>query len=304
MIFPNLVIMFGQPYDIYEGPVFRPPSEARSLILQVTLGCSHNKCTFCISFQDKEFRIKSFEEIKRDVEYVLPLYKGARRIFLADGNALVIPTPDLLKILNLLTASFPDLERIGIYAGPMDIKKKSVEELKQLQDAGLGIVYIGLESGSDMILKKVKKGALSKQMIEAADKVKEAGITLSVIFILGLGGKKYTKEHAEETARILSKMDPDYIGALTLMVVKGTPIYEEVKNKDLEILDPRGVFEELQILIKNLNLTNCVFRANHASNYLPVGGTFPQDKEIILKRLDKILKMKDVSFKPEWLRAL
>jgi radical SAM superfamily enzyme YgiQ (UPF0313 family) len=296
--------MFSQPYNIYEGPVFRPPSEARSLILQVTLGCSHNKCTFCISFQDKEFRIKSFEEIKRDVEYVLPHYKGAKRIFLADGNALVIPTPDLLKILNLLTANFPNLERIGIYAGPMDIKKKSVEELKQLKEAGLGIIYVGLESGSDMILKKVKKGALSKQMIEAAEKVKEAGITLSVIFILGLGGKRYTKEHAQETAKILSKMDPDYIGALTLMIVKGTPIYEEVKNKELEILDPRGVFEELQILIANLNLSNCVFRANHASNYLPVGGTFPQDKEIILKRLDKILSMKDVSFKPEWLRAL
>lgn len=296
--------MFGRPYEIYEGSVFRPPSEARSLILQITLGCSHNKCTFCISFQDKEFRIKSFEEVKSDVEYVLPLYKGARRIFLADGNALVTPTPDLLKILNLLSESFPDLERIGIYAGPMDIRKKSVEELEQLKDAGLGIVYVGLESGSDMILKKVKKGALSKQMIEAGEKIKEAGITLSVIFILGLGGKKYSKEHAEETAKILSKMDPDYIGALTLMVVKGTPVYEEVKNKELEILDPRGVFRELKILIKNLYLTNCVFRANHASNYLPVGGTFPDDKEIILKRLDKILQMKDVSFKPEWLRAL
>jgi radical SAM superfamily enzyme YgiQ (UPF0313 family) len=296
--------MLNSIYQIYEGSVFRPPSEARSLILQITIGCSHNKCTFCISFQDKEFRIKEFEQIKKDVEAVLPYYKNAERIFLADGNALVIPTQDIIKILNLLTDNFLNLERIGIYASPQDIRKKTVEELKQLKEAGLGIIYVGLESGSDMILKKVKKGALSKQMIEAADKVKEAEITLSVIFILGLGGKKYTKEHATETAKILSKMDPDFIGALTLMVVKGTPIYEEVKNKELEILDPRGVFEELQILIKNLNLTHCVFRANHASNYLPVGGTFPEDKEIILKRLDKILNMKDVSFKPEWLRAL
>lgn len=296
--------MFNQIYNIYEGSVFRPPSEARSLILQATIGCSHNKCTFCITFRDKEFRIKSFEHIKRDVEAVLPYYKDAKRIFLADGNALVIDTLDLLKILNLLTKNFPNLERIGIYASPQDIRKKTVEELKQLKDAGLGIIYVGLESGSDMILKKVKKGALSKQMIEAAIKVKESEIILSVIFILGLGGKKYSKEHAQETAKILSKMDPDFIGALTLMVVKGTPIYEEEKNNELEILNPREVFEELQILIGNLNLTHCVFRANHASNYLPVGGTFPEDKEMILKRLDKILKMKDVSFKPEWLRAL
>jgi radical SAM superfamily enzyme YgiQ (UPF0313 family) len=296
--------MINSIYQIYEGSVFRPPSEARSLILQATLGCSHNKCTFCITFQDKEFRIKDFEAIKRDVEAVLPYYKNTKRIFLADGNALVIPTKDLVKILDLLRNNFPKLERVGIYGGPHDILKKSVEELKELKNAGLGIIYVGLESGYDMILKKVKKGALSKQMIEAASKVKDSKITLSVIFILGLGGKKYSEEHAKETAKILSEMDPDYIGALTLMVVKGTPIYEEVKNNELEILDPRGVFEELRVLIQNLNLTNCVFRANHASNYLPVGGTFPKDKEMILKRIDRILEKEDVSFKPEWLRAL
>jgi radical SAM superfamily enzyme YgiQ (UPF0313 family) len=296
--------MFPSIHNIYEGSVFRPPSEARSLILQATIGCSHNKCTFCITFQDKDFRIKEFEAIKRDVEAVLPYYKNAKRIFLADGNALVIPTNDLLKILNLLTNNFPNLERVGIYASPQDIRKKSVEELKLLREAGLGIIYIGLESGSDMILKKVKKGALSKQMIQAADLVKESKITLSVIFILGLGGTKHSKEHAQKTAEILSKMDPDYIGALTLMVVKGTPVYEEVKKGELEILNPREVFEELKILIENLNLTNCVFRANHASNYLPVGGTFPKDKEMILGRIEKILRQKDVSFKPEWLRAL
>jgi radical SAM superfamily enzyme YgiQ (UPF0313 family) len=296
--------MFGDSYQLYEGSVFRPPSEARSLILQATIGCSHNRCTFCITYRDKEFRFKSFEDIKRDVEYVLPHYEYAKRIFLADGNALKIPTKDLLKILNLLGDNFPKLERVGIYACPHDILKKSVSELKELKEAGLGIIYVGLESGSDRILKKVRKGALSKQMIEAAEKVKESGITLSVIFILGLGGREHSREHAQETAKVLSEMDPNYIGALTLMVVKGTEIYDEVKNSELEILDPRGVFEELRILIRNLKLSHCVFRANHASNYLPVGGTFPNDKEMILKRIDKILKMKDVSFKPEWLRAL
>ncbi|UCE39701.1 MAG: radical SAM protein [Thermoplasmata archaeon] len=296
--------MLYNVHQIYEGAVFRPPSEARSLILQITIGCSHNKCTFCITYRDKDFRIKSFEEIKRDVETVLPHYKDARRIFLADGNALIIPTKDLVKILSLLKDSFPKLERIGIYACPQDILKKSQYELKELKEAGLGIIYLGLESGSDMILKKVRKGVKSKKMIEAAQKVKDAEITLSVIFILGLGGKEATKEHAQKTAEVLSKMDPDYIGALTLMVIKGTEIYDEVKEGKLEILEPRDVFEELQILIENLNLTNCVFRANHASNYLPVGGTFPKDKQDILVKIKRILQKDDVSFKPEWLRAL
>jgi radical SAM superfamily enzyme YgiQ (UPF0313 family) len=291
-------------HQIYEGSVFRPPSEARSLILQVTIGCSHNKCTFCVTYRDKKFRIKSFEDIRSDVEHVLPYYRRTKRIFLADGNALVLKTNKLLKILALLKESFPKLERIGIYACPQDILRKSVSEFKELKNAGLGIIYIGLESGSDEILKNVRKGASSEQMIEAAEKVKEAGLTLSVIFILGLGGKENSREHATKTGSVLSKMNPDYIGALTLMVIKGTEIFEEVKARKLTLLEPRDVFEELRILIDNLNVSNCVFRANHASNYLPVGGTLPDDKQDILQRLDRILQRDDVSFKPEWLRAL
>jgi len=291
-------------HQIYEGSVFRPPSEGGSLILQATIGCSHNKCTFCATYMDKTFRIKSFEEIEKDVETVLPYYKNTKRIFLADGNALVIPTNDLLKILDLLRGNFPNLERIGIYACPQDILKKSVDELRKLRDSGLGIIYLGLESGSDSILKKIKKGVLSKRMIEAANRVKDAKITLSVIFILGLGGKENSKEHAIETAKVLSKMDPDYIGALTLMAIPGTEIYDEVKTGKLELLGPKDIFEELQILIDNLELSNSVFRANHASNYLPVGGTLPRDKQAMLHKIQKILQMEEVSFKPEWLRAL
>ncbi len=223
---------------------------------------------------------------------------------MADGNALVIPTNDLVKILHLIKESFPRLERIGIYACPQDILKKSVSELKALEKAGLGIIYLGLESGSDTLLKKVRKGVSSKRMIEAAVRVKEAGIILSVIFILGLGGKEQSEEHAIETARVLTKMDPDYIGALTLMAIKGTEIYDEVKTGKLELLEPRDVFEELRILIENLNLTKCIFRANHASNYLPVGGTLPDDKPDMLDKINRILLRDDVSFKPEWLRAL
>lgn len=296
--------MFHGVNRIYEGAVFRPPSEARSLILQATIGCSHNKCTFCVNYLDKKFRIKSFEEIESDVNAVLPYYKNAKRIFLADGNALIVPTESLAKILRMLREKFPKFERVGIYACPQDVLKKPVSELVELKKEGLGIIYIGLESGSDIILKKIKKGVRSKHMIQAAKRVKEAGLTLSVIFILGLGGRESTKEHALETAKVLSQMDPHYIGALTLMVIPGTEIYHEVKEGKLDLLKPREVFEELRIVIENLNLTNCIFRANHASNYLPVGGTFPKDKNDILLRIDRILKEEDVSFKPEWLRAL
>jgi radical SAM superfamily enzyme YgiQ (UPF0313 family) len=290
--------------SIYEGSIFRPPSEAFSLILQVTIGCSHNRCTFCGTFREKEFRIKTFDEIKTDVEVVYPYYKDIDRIFLADGNALIIPTPDLLKILELLYSTFPKLTRVGVYGSPSDLLKKSVDELKRLREAGLGIVYLGLESGSDKILKRVCKGALAKHMITGVTKVKDAGIKISVIMILGLGGKEHSTEHATESARVLNAMDPDYIGALTLMVVEGTEIYDEVQNGKLEILEPRDVFQELKILIENLELTNCIFRANHASNYIPVGGTLPNDKAKILRKLDKALASEDVSFKPEYLRAL
>jgi radical SAM superfamily enzyme YgiQ (UPF0313 family) len=290
--------------NIYEGTVFRPPSEAYSLILQATIGCSHNKCTFCGTYLEKQFRIKSFEQIKKDVEVVYPSYKNIDRIFLADGNALIIPSPDLIKILKFLYSKFPKLNRVGTYACPSDLLKKSVDELKQLKTAGLGIIYIGLESGSDKILKRIRKGALSKHMIEGAKKVKEAGILLSVIMILGLGGKADSIEHAEESSRVISAMDPDYIGALTLMVVDGTEMQNQVNTGKLELLEPREVFNELKILIKNINVNAAVFRANHASNYIPVGGTLPNDKEKILKKIDNILKSKEVSFKDEFMRAL
>ena len=290
--------------SIYEGSVFRPPSEAYSLILQATIGCKHNKCTFCGTYREKEFRIKSIEQLKNDVEIVYPYYKNIDKIFLADGNALTIPTPDLLTILKFLYGKFKNLERVGTYACPGDVLKKSVHELRQLKEAGLGIIYIGLESGSDKILKQVRKGALSKHMIEAAKKVKETGILLSVIMILGLGGKSDSMEHARESGRVLSAMDPNYIGALTLMVVKGTAVYDEVQAGVRELLEPRDVFAELRILIQNINVTHAIFRANHASNYIPIGGTLPEDKDNILEKLDKILASDEVSFKPEYLRAL
>jgi len=294
---------FADPVDmVYEGTVYRPPSEATSLILQATIGCSHKTCTYCVSYIDKEFRIKSLHEMEQDIKAVLPYYRGTERIFLADGDALAIPTPQLLELLALLRKNFTKLGRASIYGSPGNIGRKTVEELKALKQAGLGIIYIGLESGSDPILRAVKKGSLSKDMITAAKKVKEAGIPLSVIWILGLGGKERSEEHARETARVLNAMDPEYAGALTLMVVEPAPICKEVESGRLTLLDPKESLQELRRVVEKLELSNCVFRVNHASNYASIRGTLPQDKQKILAQIDEALGQAD--YKPEWMRGL
>jgi radical SAM superfamily enzyme YgiQ (UPF0313 family) len=294
---------FPDPMEsVYEGTVYRPPSEATSLILQATIGCSHRTCTFCVSYLDKQFRIKSLREMEGDISAVLPYYRGARRIFLADGDALAIPTPQLLELLAMLRKAFPHLERVGIYGSPGNIRKKSVGELDDLHEAGLGIIYIGLESGSDAILRAVKKGALSKDMIASARKVKEAGIPLSVIWILGLGGKEHTQEHARETARVLNAMDPEFAGALTLMIVEPAPICREIEAGRLTILTPKESLGELRHVVEDLELTGCVFRVNHASNYASIAGTLPADKQKVLGQIDAALKRE--GYKPEWMRGL
>ena len=294
---------FADPVDrIYEGTVYRPPSEATSLILQATIGCSHNTCTYCVSYMDKKFRIKSIKEMEHDIKAVLSYYRGTERIFLADGDALAIPAPQLLDLLALLKKNFPKLERASIYGSPGNIRRKTIEELKALRQAGLGIIYIGLESGSDTILRAVKKGSLSKDMIAAAKKVKEAGIPLSVIWILGLGGKEQSDEHARETARVLNAMDPEYAGALTLMVVEPAPICREIEAGRLTLLDPKESLEELRRVVERLEISNCVFRVNHASNYASIKGTLPLDKQKILAQIDDALGQSD--YKPEWMRGL
>jgi len=297
------MMRFADPVElIYEGTVYRPPSEATSLILQATIGCSHNTCTYCVSYLDKKFRIKSLKEMEHDIKAVLPYYRGTERIFLADGDALAIPAPELLELLALLKKNFPKLGRASIYGSPGNIRRKTVEELKALKQAGLGIIYIGLESGSDTILRAVKKGSLSKDMIAAAKKVKEAGIPLSVIWILGLGGKGRSEEHARETARVLNAMDPEYAGALTLMVVEPAPICKEVESGRLTLLDPKESLQELRKVAEKLELSNCVFRVNHASNYASIRGTLPQDKQKILAQIDEALGQ--AGYKPEWMRGL
>ncbi len=287
----------------YEGMIFRPPSEADSLILQVTVGCSYNRCTFCAAYQGKRFRIKSLEEIKEDIDEASP-YK-IRRVFLADGDALSIPQKGLIQILSYLNAKLKGLERVGIYANAKDILRKDVEELKALKDLGLGILYLGLESGDPEVLKRIKKNATVDQLIRAGKRVKESGVVLSVTVILGIGGVEGSQAHAVETGKVLSAMDPDYVGALSLMIVPGTPIAKEIETGALVLSTPFALIQELETMITNCQFTHCFFASNHASNYLPLRIQLPEEKEEALKRIREVLRRKDPALlRPEFLRAL
>ena len=289
----------------YEGMIFRPPSETESLILQVTVGCSYNRCTFCSAYQGKRFRIKSFEEVKEDIDEVSPYGSQIQKVFLADGDALAIPQKDLVRILDYLKKRLSGLERVGIYANAKDILNKDVEELKLLKDLSLGIIYLGLESGHREVLKRIKKNATIDQMIQASKRVKESGILLSVTVILGLGGVEMSQAHAEETGKVLSQMDPDFVGALSLMVVPGTPIEREIETGKLVLPTPFGLIQELETMIKHCQFTRCFFASNHASNYLPLRIQMPEQKEDALRRIREVLQRKDPALlRPESLRAL
>lgn len=287
----------------YEGMIFRPPSEAESLILQVTVGCSYNRCTFCGAYRGKKFRVKRFEEIQEDIDEVsgYPI----RRVFLADGDALVIPQDELIRILEYLRLRLKGLERVGIYANARDILHKGLEPLKSLRALGLGIIYLGLESGDPEVLRRVKKNATVDQMIQAARLVKEAGILLSVTVILGLGGVEGSHAHARETGIVLSKMDPDYVGALSLMVVPGTPIEKEIEEGRLVLPTPFGLIQELETMIEYSQMSHCFFASNHASNYLPLRFWIPEEKEEALRRIREVLRRRDPALlRPEYLRGL
>ncbi|MBN2317681.1 MAG: radical SAM protein [Acidobacteria bacterium] len=288
----------------YEGMIYRPPSEANSLILQITVGCSYNRCTFCHSFRDKEFRIKSFEEIKEDIDEASEI-GTIRRVFLADGDALIVPQADLIRILDYLKLKIKGLERVGIYANAVDVLKKDVEELKELKARGLGIVYLGLESGNPEVLKRIKKNATVQQMIRAAERVKEAGMLLSITVLLGIGGVEMSRAHAADTGKVLSEMDPDFVGALSLMIVPGTPIEEELRSGRLVLPTPFELIRELETMITNCRFTQCFFASNHASNYLPLRVQMPREKEEALSLIRQVLEKKDPELlRPEYMRAL
>lgn len=286
----------------YEGSIYRPPSEARSLIVQVAVGCAHNKCTFCSMYKDKSFRIKSWEEIKEDLDEARETYRYIKRIFLADGDALVLPAKKLIQILDYIKEIFPECERVGIYAAPKDILLKSEEDLKALKESGLGIVYIGIESGDDQILKDIEKGVSSSEIISSGQKLKAAQIPISITLISGIGGKEKTKEHAIESARVVNRINPEYVSFLTLMLEEGTPLYEDWQNDKFSLLSPKEVLEEIRLFIENTDLKGSIFRANHASNYISLGGILNEEKDELLKNIDEALS--EDFFKPEHLRGL
>lgn len=287
----------------YEGMMIRPPSEAHSILLQVTLGCSHNKCTFCGTFREKRFNIKKDEIIFKDIEFARQNCRRQDRVFLCDGDAMIVPQKRLVKILERIQERLPWVQRVGLYANTKSIGMKTDEQLKELYDLGVKIAYMGLESGDDEILKQIKKGADAAKMIKMGKRVKQAGIQLSITVLNGLGGRKHSARHAMETGRVLSAIDPEFVGALTLMLVPGTELYSQHKKGEFEVITPVEMLEELGLMIGSTHLSNGLFHANHASNYLPIRAKLPEEKEKTLELISRALKGK-VTLKPEFMRAL
>ena len=303
--------------------IIRPPSEWKSYFLPLTSGCSNNTCAFC-GYYGSKLQIRDVDDIKSEIDAValftrrgirLPnvskvVYAVAqgwdgKRVFLQDGDALVYPFPKLREVLQYLNEKLPGVERIGTYATPQDILRRSSDELKELRRLKMGIFYTGLETGDGELLQKIGKGVSSGEVVEAGKKVKEAGINFSVTVILGLGGIEGSKKHVFETAKILTEIDPDYAGALTLTLVPGTPLYEQWERNEFHPLSPFQSLEELRVIIENSNFTDCFFSSMHASNYLSIRGKLPQDRERMLRGLEVVLAARDPSLlRPEFLRGL
>jgi radical SAM superfamily enzyme YgiQ (UPF0313 family) len=288
----------------YEGTIIRPPSEAESLILQITVGCSHNRCTFCPTYKAQRFRIKTFQEIREDIDEAAQFGWAIERVFLADGDALIVPQPRLMEIMEYLKEKLPRLRRVGIYANAKGVLKKTQDELRELKEAGLGIIYLGVESGDQVVLDRVKKGATYERLLQAGRMVKEAGIKLSVTVLLGIGGRERSREHAVATGRILTEMDPNYVGALSVMIVPGTPLYKEQAQGRFVLPTPFELIEELRMMIAHTDMHGLFF-SNHASNYLPLKARMPKDKEGTLRLIDAVLAKRDPALlRPDYVRAL
>ena len=287
----------------YEGLIYRPPSEADSILLQVTVGCSHNKCTFCDTYREKRFTIKDDDIIDADIDYASKNLRFLQRVFLIDGDALIIPQQRLVRILSRIREKMPWVQRVGIYGNAKGILGKTDEQLATLRDLGLEIVYFGLESGDAQVLEEVRKGHTPERMIEAGRKIRAAGMKLSVMVILGIGGRQRSIEHARATGKVLSAIDPNYIGVLTLMIRPGTPLEAQVRDGRFELLTAREMLEELREMLIHTNMTRGLFFANHASNYLPLKIRMPADKEKAVQMLDVALSGQ-TALKPEWMRAL
>ena len=287
----------------YEGNIIRPPSEANSILLQVTVGCSRNKCTFCGTYQGERFRIKSDDIIDADIEFAAQHCKRQRRVFLCDGDALIIPQKRLLRILKAISERLPWVTRVGAYANAKSLDMKSDEELQALRQHGLGILYMGLETGDNDTLKRINKGATAETMIAMGRKARKNGFKLSITVLLGIAGRKRSQIHARETGLVLTAIDPDYVGALSLMLIPGTPLDDDYQNGRFSLIEPIEMLAELRTMIAHTDLTSGLFHANHASNYLPIRARMPKDKNTTLELIDQALEGK-IQLKPEYLRAL
>ena len=267
--------------------LYRPPSESFSLILRITIGCSHNKCSFCSMYKGVQFHIKPFEQIKAEINYFRSRAKYVNRIFLADGDALIVPTEKLIEILKYIKNIFPECERISTYASPKSLELKSEDELKKIKDNGISLLYIGAESGSDEVLKNINKGVTSKELGDLILKAKKVGFKTSVTFIVGILGEKDFREHAVATGNFISRCEPDYVGILSLMLEENTTIYQEWLKGNFKEADGIDILKEIKLIIENINVTsNIIFRSNHASNYINLKGNLPEDKKKLIQEID------------------
>jgi radical SAM superfamily enzyme YgiQ (UPF0313 family) len=287
----------------YVGNVIRPPSEANSIILQVTVGCSYNKCTFCGAYKDTDFQLKDQETIDADLEFAKQHYRNKTRVFLADGDVLILSQRRLIQLFNKIRKQLPWITRISLYGNARAIRNKSINQLEELKAMGLNRVYMGLESGCDEVLANVKKGESATTMTAAATKIKGAEIFLSVTTLLGLGGVSLSSQHAVDTAEVLNKMAPNQIAALTLMPLKNTELGRAVAAGEFILPTPSQILQELHQLISHLKNVKCQFHANHASSYLPIAGRLPRDKNAFIASIEMALKG-TTPLVPDYRRAL
>lgn len=287
----------------YEGLIIRPPSEAYSILLQVTVGCSHNKCTFCGAYKEKRFRIKDEATIRADPSFAAQHCRDQTRVFLLDGDALIMPFEKLAWVLGEIKKQLPWVTRVGIYANTRAVKSKTLEELTALRELGLGIVYLGVESGDDLTLRNINKGTDAETLIRSGQKIRQAGIKLSVTVLLGIAGGARSLTHARKTGEILTAMRPNHVGALTLMILEGTPLEKDLQAGRFKMPSPEGLLLELREMLLNTHLSSGLFFSNHASNYLPLRVRLPKDKEAAIGLIDSALKG-EITLKPEVLRAL
>jgi radical SAM superfamily enzyme YgiQ (UPF0313 family) len=286
----------------YEGNCIRPPPEAYSILLQVTVGCSHNRCTFCGTYKDERFRIKDDDIILSDILFASKHMKRQDQVFLMDGDALIIPQKRLMWILESIQEHLPWVRRVGAYANTKSISMKSPRELSELRENGLGMLYLGVETGDDEVRKKINKGSSAQHCLEMGKRVKNAGMKLTVTVLLGIAGKEKSLAHARATGELISAIDPDFASALTVILIPGTPLWEEYERGDFELPDERGLLIEMREMIAYTNLSCGIFSSNHASNYLPVRVRLPEGKQEILDMIDAAVRG-EIGLRPEWMRA-